>query len=93
MQMRREPPVRLECMEETCHRRGAEDAFVDVLSEERFSPEEAADVAVVFYALGPIVGEEDGWAGELEKERRYFEFVWKGVGVWIWDLRGIGGGC
>ncbi len=65
MQMRREPPVWPERAQEAHHGRGAERALVDVVAEVRLPTEEAAQVAVVFDTLRPVVREEDCRGGEL----------------------------
>ena len=61
VQMRGEPPLRLEVEEEAHHRGRAELALVYVVAEVGFAPEEAAEIAVVDDILGPVMGEEYCW--------------------------------
>ena len=67
--MSAEPPARAKRVEEGHERRGAEHAFIDVVAEVRFAPEEVAQVAVVLDALRPVVREEDRRLGELYDAR------------------------
>lgn len=60
MEVSREPPLRLQCPQQTHHGWRAECAFSDVVAEIGLSSQEILQIPVVFDGLGPVVRQKDG---------------------------------